>query len=217
MSPFWKGEQVTGNFFGTHFEILRNKETLLTENTVLRQKLADLSTLSLERDALILENNQLKSLRSESSDGEVARILTNPSQSFYDLVTAEVTSNSQVIVGDIVFGPGNTVLGTVVDRSGTLVHIRFYSSAGIETLAQLAKNGTAIDLTGQGGGGFIFPAPRDLDIAVGDIVILPALKTSVLGTVQAVEPLRADSFKNVYISFPLNIFSLTFVRISHGH
>lgn len=89
---------------------------------------------------------------------------------------------------------------------GTLAHVEYFSRGSAQTVAQLEKDGTRMELLGLGEEAF-FVAPRGLEVSVGDTVILPALTPSLIGRVQAIENIRTDSFKNVYVSYPFNIFS----------
>ncbi len=217
-TPIWKTRQWVSNFFGSNLALVKSKESLILENSNLKRQLDIASSVSLERDALLLDNNRLKSVAGgEGEVGEVASILSSPAQSIYDIVIAEVGPNSGVKIGDSVFGPNSIVLGSVVERSGNIIRIKYFSSSGTETPARIGKDGSPFVLKGQGGGNFIFVAPRDFNVNIGDVVMLPAITTSVLGEVNSVETVRSDSFKNVYVSFPINIFNLSYVRISHSH
>ena len=214
VSPVWKIKQNVNTFIVNHVGFFQGKDVLVNEITNLRAEVSDLSAVALERDALKFENDMLKGLPQDNGS-EVGRVLSSPAQSLFNVVALELAPSSQVEMGDIVYGAGSVTLGTIVDKSGNIAHMQFFSNSGTKTTAQLAKDGTSLELVGQGGGTFLFQSPRDLDIKVGDAVILPRIRTSIIGTVQAVEPIRADSFKNVYISYPMSIFRLTDVRISH--
>lgn len=216
-SPLWRAKQSTVHFVTSHVGFLEGKQSLISENEDLKQKIESVKALELERDALRQENESLKNISAGASgEYEIARVLTSPSQSTYDIVTAQLEPNSDVSVGDKVFGEHSIALGTVVDRKGNFIHIEYYSSPGVKTFAQIGKNETAVEILGQGGGNFLFVAPRDFEVSQGDLVMLPQFETNIIGKVDAVESLRADSLKNVYISYPISVFEISFVRISHA-
>lgn len=217
VSPVWRAKQYALNFITSHVGFFEGKQSLITENTNLKQKIEGVTALELERDALIKENESLRGITSSATQNdERARILTSPSQSAYDIVTAELEPNSNVAVGDAVFAENNIALGVVKDRKGNFVHIEYYSNPGVKTPAQLGQKATSIEIIGQGSGNFLFVAPRDFEVSQGDLVVLPRFATSIIGRVEAVESLRADSLKNIYISYPINIFTISFVRIHHA-
>lgn len=213
--PIWGIRQSISVYISNHIGIWQSKEDLLAQNVSLKEQLSQVETLQMDRDALFLENETLKGLGMDSEKGEVARVLSSPSQSFYDIVNVELKPNSDVRIGDTVFGPHDVVIGTIKEKVGSLAQIEYFSRGGVRTIAQLERNGTSMELMGLGGGSFLFVAPRGLEVSVGDSVVLPALTTSLIGHVQAIENIRTDSFKNVYISYPFNIFSLRYVRITH--
>jgi cell shape-determining protein MreC len=214
-TPIWKTRQAVSNFIGSNISLLKSKETLLEENSNLKLQLGLSNAITLERDALLLENESLKGITNGKNEtGEIAAVLSNPVQSIYDIVSVELGLDSQVRVGDVVYGQSNIVLGTVVERSGNLARIKYFSSSGSETEARIGKDGSEFTLKGQGGGNFVFVAPRDFKVKTGDVVLLPAYNMNIIGMVNAVETPRSDSFKNVYISYPISIFNLGFVRIS---
>ena len=214
VSPLWRAKQYTHTFILSHIGFLQSKQALVSENLNLRKKLDDLTIIDLERETFQQENEALKKIyNSGGSDGDIARLLTSPAQSLFDIVTAEVGPQSSVRPGDLVYGYGSVILGSVVDRKGNFIHIKYFSSSGVETPAQIGTDATSVVLVGQGSGNFLFVAPRDFVVSVGDTVIFPNMKTSILGRVEAVESLRADSLKNVYISYPINIFELSFVSV----
>ncbi len=217
VSPVWRAKQSALNFLTTHIRFFEGKQSLISENDDLKQKVLSVTALELERDALLKENESLKNIAQEGAEqDERARILTNPSQSAYDIVTAELEPGSRVAVGDTVFADHSIALGTVIDRKGSFAHIQYYSNPGVKTSVQVGDKSTSIEIVGQGGGNFLFVAPRDFEVNQGDLVVLPGFVTSVIGRVEAVESLRADSLKNVYISYPINIFTISYVRIHHA-
>jgi hypothetical protein len=57
--------------------------------------------------------------------------------------------------------------------------------------------------------------PRDLPVAVGDVVTLGSDSLSALAYVGHIEEAETNSFKLVRLATPLNIFGLRWVEIIH--
>lgn len=214
--PIWKTRDAVSSFFSTRFSFLQEKSALINENQILNKRLADLSAISIQRDALVAENLSLKGLGHVLPEEEVAYVLASPIQSYYDVAVVELASNSMAEVGDNVFGPNGIVLGKIIERSGGIAKVEYFSSPDKKIIARIGKENTELELNGVGGGNFVTAIPRALEIASGDLVTIPAFNAGVVGVVGSVEVARSDSFKNVYISYPINIFELTWVKISHA-
>jgi cell shape-determining protein MreC len=212
--PLWYEESVMTDYLSSHIGFFKGSAMLLDENSALKSQMADYSAMNIDRTVLRQENDALKKV--ETSQGEVARVLSGPAESFYDVIVLELAPNSTAQTGDYVYGPDDVILGTIIMRTGNLAKVKLFSSAGETTTVRLSRTGTTLYLTGRGGGNFFVEVPRSLDISVGDAVVLPNFATSILGTVVSVQPGRADSYNNVYISDPLNVFALTWVNIIHA-
>src|ERR1035437_3660658 len=212
--PLWQGESSVVDYLDSHIGFFKGANNLLSENASLKAQMSDYSALDIDRTVLRQENDALKKVA--TNQGEAARVLSGPAESLYDVIVLGLGPNSSAQIGDNVYGPDDIILGTIISRTGSLAKAKLFSSAGETTTARLSKNGTTLYLTGRGGGNFFVEVPRSLDISPSDSVVLPNFATSILGTVVAVRPGRADSFSNVYISYPINVFSLTWAYIKNA-
>src|SRR5690606_6445276 len=130
----------------------------IEENLELKKENDMLRIRSLERDALQFELDAIK--RFTFSEGEIGRVLSSPSQSFYDSIVIELSPDSSVQEGDRVFAPPAIALGEVSMRTGSLAQVTLFSSPARETPARLLKDGTELLLQGRGGGNFSVAVPR---------------------------------------------------------
>jgi cell shape-determining protein MreC len=211
--PLWKVGNMASSFAGSHLGYFQSKKTLIEENQNLRDVTRRFELVTLERNMLQEENNTLKNI--QPAEGEVARVLTSPSQSFYDILLVELSPESEISSGDMVYGEYGILLGTVVDRTGSFARIELFSSNGRLTPVRLNRTGAELVLVGKGGGNFMVVVPRAFEIYRGDGLIFPALSSGVVASVMSTEDARTDSFTNVYASVPVNIFTLEWVRILH--
>ncbi len=204
------------SFFGSLIGHIKSNQKLQDENMNLQYSLSQLSTIVNERDVLLRENTLLKNLIGGEGGSEVARVVSSPSQSVYDIIIVALKSDSQVRVGDTAWSEGNVILGTVTERTGNIARVELFSSVGKEITVRLEKDGTELLLSGRGGGNFFVATPRALPISENDLVVLPLLTSNILARVRTVEEGRIDSFKSVYLTYPVNVFSLSWVRITHA-
>jgi len=195
---------------------IKSKVLLEQEVAALKQENERLR-LSLIRSTLLeTENKELRSFlnRSEARERVLAAVLTRPPQSRYDTFTIDVGSNRAVSVGDVVLGPGEVPLGTIIEVFGSLSLVELYSSPGRVTDVRLsgAKEATA-QARGRGLGNFVIEMPRAVAVSVGEPIVLSGITSRVLGIVGAVEVKETDPFQSVFLSSPLSMFSLRFVEV----
>lgn len=214
--PFWTIKQNVVASLGSTLASFQSKQTLVAENKDLQSRLQQTESLQAENVALQSENNLLKQLNADGT-GEVGRVITNPAGSFFDIVSIALPPHSVTKPGAIVYAEGGTAIGTVTEVGGGLAKVELFSSSGKTTDAVLEQGNVPLQLSGLGAGSFLAIVPRDLPIGAGDVVTLPTYRSAVLGVVGSVEHGRSDSFQNVYISYPFNVFDISWVRIYNAN
>jgi len=173
--------------------------------------------LSLIRSTLLqTENEELSALlnRAEAQERVLAAVLTRPPQSRYDTFTIDIGANRSVSVGDVVLGPGDVPLGTVIEVYGGSSLVELYSSPGRVTDVRINDDErTTAQARGKGLGNFIIEMPRGIAVSVGEPIILSGITSRVLGIVGAVEVKETDPFQSVLLSSPVSMFTLRFVEV----
>ena len=68
-------------------------------------------------------------------------------------------------------------------------------------------------MEGRGGGNFKVQIPRDTDVSVEDVVILPNISLQIFGVIEEVAAAPTDSFKILLFKNPVNITEITKVEV----
>jgi cell shape-determining protein MreC len=210
-TPLWKlRTAMVSNVSGLH--LLSSREEIIKENERLSSDNARLNLDALKLELLASENNELRSLlnMNQALRRVVASVLVYPSQTHYDILVVDKVEG--IDVGSLVLS-GPVALGSVVEDLGTSIKVSLFSSPGVLTEARVISSGSPIALKGRGGGNFTAVVPRDFQIEVGNILILPNRQSIAIAKVEHIEEAETDSFKLVRATVPLNIFSLRFIEI----
>jgi cell shape-determining protein MreC len=188
--------------------LLEKNEILTQENNFLKGKLFDLKRL---QD----ENQTLRALLNAPSVDErvvaTARILSAPSQSFYDGLVIEVERDT-VKVGDIVTAYGTVVLGEVVEVFAKTAKVVLYASSGYENNVLVPAYDVNVIATGHGAGNFRLEMPRDTEIREGSQVLDQATQ-KIIATIQASMYDPREPFQTVLARSPVNIQHLSWVQL----
>lgn len=229
--PFWSSANSIEVKSGSLFDQTRSRASLLQENGALKERieLSDLQSKSYE--TLLAENMHLKELmgRSEREHSILARVLSRPPFEVYDTFVIDVGVRDGITVGALVFGKGSFVIGSitrVMDRSSV---VTLASAPGETRTVMVAESSTGDKLatssrdtlsedhelvfTGIGGGGFRTQVPKQLHIAPGTVMVLPALLPSYLGIVTAEFVPEDGSLKEIYGTLPFGVNSLEWVKV----
>ncbi|HEY4490059.1 MAG TPA: rod shape-determining protein MreC [Candidatus Paceibacterota bacterium] len=189
--PFWNFRNF---FLNGPFLFLKNKGELIKENNDLKRKLLQ---LNLGKEFV------------DNKASNVAEVISRPPQSPYDILVIEAQSD-HLGEGQIVFSPEGIVLGNIIEVSGNIAKVSLFSSGGRETAAHTQNLGELV-LEGRGGGNFFTKVPKDYLVNIGDDFYLPSYKDKILATVISIEENDQDSFKKIYLSYPLNMFEMEWV------
>jgi cell shape-determining protein MreC len=216
LSPVWRGENAVGRFFVMIGEHVATRGTLVDENLRLKERI---TSLELQVTTLNLTLSQERSLaellgRERKAKEVIAAVLTRPPQSPYDLVVIDAGESDGLTVGARVRLPEGPILGTVSDLFPHSAKVKLFTTAGEKTDAILERGNIPVVLEGRGGGNFRIIVPRETVVETGDRVISPDIGYSLLGVVEGVDVEATDSFKEILVKSPANIFSVRLVTIA---
>lgn len=203
---------VRESFFGL-LALIKTKSSLIIENRELRRQLAE------EQGKHVLINmlrNDLENLAfgfAHLDEKVVAPIISRPPVSLYDTALIAIDGPSSVEVGDYVAAAGGAVIGFVDAVFGKTARIRFFSSAGESHTFVLHKKNVPIVVVGVGGGMMQAVVPKDMDVEVGDVFVLPERRAAPVGTVAALGVASAGSLKVLGIMPLVNMQEIGFVGV----
>lgn len=211
----WRGESNVERGLTNLLSFFRSKEMLILENEKLKARLQALDSLVVYTRALESTTEELISHfgREVFPPSLAAGVLAHPPETPYDLLIIDVGRAQGVEVGDRVSLPESGALGKVAEVGEKISKVNLYSSSGEKTGAILERKHVPITLEGVGGGTFKFSVPRDISIEVGDKILLPGLRTELVGVVVQVELTPTDSEKHALVRALGNVSSIRFVSV----
>lgn len=215
VSPLWKGQNFLARTIREVSMMTRNKNALVEENLLLKEKLVLLE--SLETSVKAYEDTQTKMLelfgRSGKGDFIAATVLARPPKTLYDILVLDAGVVNGIKVGAKVSHPMLGELGTVVEVSQFNSKVSLYSTSGRETPAYLERDDEPVNLIGRGGGTFYFTVAKDVLVMPGDKILLGSIDAPLVAVVEQsfIEP--TDSFKKVLARSVVNVQKIRFVEV----
>ncbi len=190
-----------------------SKPKLVAQNTELENEKKFLQIELLATQAIQKENTELRNLldiRIRNQQEVVAEILLTPPFSPYDTFVIRA-DDGQVTTGQSVF-IRNTLVGKVTEIYQKNAIVTLYSTAGYKIPIKINSSIVA-EAEGQGGLAFIINVPRDVEVAVGDLIYSMEHSESVVGIVDSIEVIETSSFKKIHFQYPFNFSETNFVQI----
>ncbi|OHA88360.1 MAG: hypothetical protein A2653_02210 [Candidatus Zambryskibacteria bacterium RIFCSPHIGHO2_01_FULL_43_25] len=194
-----------------------DKQKLEEENQALIRQIDELRGNLAELSILREENFYLKEMwgRRETFQSRLARVLSGPGNSLYDFLVIDLGREEGAVEGQRVFSSGGFVIGNVSEVFGKTSKVILFSSPGTITDASLERSGIALSLKGKGAGNFSVLVPKQEEVAEGDLVVLPGLSSKPMALVYGIDTSETDSFKELLLSLPVNIFELKWVEVEY--
>ncbi|OHB11039.1 MAG: hypothetical protein A3J09_00465 [Candidatus Zambryskibacteria bacterium RIFCSPLOWO2_02_FULL_51_21] len=215
VSPLWRSETWVGTRVSGFLEIFRTKNSLISENARLSERLAALEIELAAKAPGLGENESVAALlgRRQEEGGVAASVLARPPQIPYDTFIIDAGSRDTVAAGERVFMSEGPLLGTIADAFASSAKVRLLSTSGEKTAAVLERHGIPVTLEGAGGGNFRVTVPRETEVSVGDRILSADIAGRLVAVVGDVAMEPTDSFKQVLAVSPANIFNIRFVLI----
>jgi cell shape-determining protein MreC len=117
-------------------------------------------------------------------------------------------------LGDRVYGPGNVLVGRVSEATDSTAKVVMYSSVGEKNDMIVERTSESISVEGSGGGNLEAEVPQEMDIVVGDALVLPQFNGAVVASVVSIDASVTSAFKRVLFKTPLNVFSFRWVNVT---
>jgi cell shape-determining protein MreC len=207
--PLWLGSSFVGRSVNGIKEFFSFKNGLVNENLSLKDELAALKLKEIDYDTLLKENQDLKTQlgRTDSPHRTLARILSKPPSSPYDIFIIDAGAIQGITEGSKVYISDSIIVGLVGNVTSKTSEVSLFSTNGRKQESVSQRTGTSFTLVGKGGGNFGLEVPKDTDIMWGDVFTYPGLSQSVLASVYYIDTNSQSSFKTIYLRAPINVFS----------
>lgn len=197
-----------------------------SENVVLRAELASQAARLADRDALYVENLELKSRLSRNAGVPVtlAAVLLRPPAIPYDTLLVDVGYEEGIQQGQLVSAGGTTLIGSVAYVYAHTSRVVLFSAPGetydvmVRPSISLGTSGSIpVQMEGQGAGSLRGQVPAGTSVSVGDSLIFPGIASGFAGKVSHVDAPEGNSFITLYAHLPVDPLSLRFVEIQTTH
>ncbi len=214
--PFW---QISGGDSGSLSFVVKDKRHLQKRveelETDLRQKEIEVMRLEMFR----AENENLKDVvaDSDASNSKTAAILIKPNYTLYNTLIIDVGAKDSVHEGDLVLGYGSVALGKIVDVRKNISYVKLFTESNVSSVLVHNATSTYVDVVGHGGGVVTFTVPRDISIAVGDILSLATRRGLLFGTIEEIQFDSTDPVQTVFAQSAVNINQLQYVEVIPGY
>jgi len=213
--PLWKAGNRITNTASSYGAFLDSKETLQEKNYALQKEIIELRLKLLSKDLLLQENKELKAAlgRLGSKESVLAAVLSKPNNSPYDTLIIDIGKDKGIQKGDKVLASGEVVFGTIEEVYDKSSKVELYSSPGL--IQNVLLGGGAIPATakGKGAGNFEITLPRDVEVSLGDVVTIPDIEITILGTVLYIEKDPNSPFQTILVKSPVNLSELRVVEV----
>lgn len=199
----WENKQDLFADTSNIFQSFGSKQKILEENKKLQQEIDRLKIDNLRTRYLAdqLENTLLVG----QTDSIIGSIIEYGSLAAYDNVVVNKGIHAGVTVGDKVFIAENVLIGYVADTYSKTSRVALYSDNEQSISGILYPHNETLVAQGNGGGNFIIETPREINVENGDIFYSLGEPGNIIGIVRHVEFDPRDPFKQVYLSYPINL------------
>ena len=229
--PVWQASATIGNGLQNLAGFFSGKSSLISQVTSLQNQISSLELKQIDYDAVLKENQDLKSLFGRrvvgdaktqrdqnlgngrsvnvnigTGPGILARVVSKPPQSPYDTFVLDIGTQDGASVGDKVYISDTVLIGEIAEASDKNSIVNLFSKSGLINGFVDERTGATYQVSGRGGANMSVEVPKDADILWGDTFSYPSLKTSIIGSVFYIDSSEQSSFKTVYLRVPGNVF-----------
>lgn len=145
--------------------------------------------------------------------GMLAAVLARPPFSPYDELIVDIGSDDDIASGDLVYAPGDVLIGRVTDALGATSKVVLFTSPGQRREVLIGENGVSGTAIGRGGGQYAIQLPSAAGASIGDFLISPSISDKPFARVIDVIADPAEAFKTVLAAPPVNVYELRWVFV----
>lgn len=191
----------TENFFQAFY----GKKQILQKNRELQDEVDRLKIDNLRVGYLSNERDELFEIKNMAENIIPAHVLHHGIIGNDDTLLINQGLNNNLAIGNQVFAYDNILIGYVSQVYDQSSEVTLYSKNGEKIFGALYPRNSTLEALGQGKGGFMIQTPREVETEVGDILYSMNEKGSIIAIVRDIVFDARDPFKQVYLSYPINI------------
>lgn len=207
MTPVYSSVSIISETAHSLSLYFASKRSLERENELLRLRLEQYQLRTYEYDFLKSENTSLRNAFDRlpyDSEYILAQVLARPRVTPYDTILIDLGMYDGVGEGMQVFYEGGFAIGEIDTAYRHSALVRLYSSDGVQMEGFVGSSTIPVTIHGVGGGNFRILLPKGNNVKSGDVVRIPALNPTFLGTIEHVDVSENSSIAVLYMKFPFD-------------
>lgn len=199
----WENKQDLYADTSNFFQAFASKQKILEQNEKLEIEIERLRVDNLRTRYLA---DQLENILLADSDQNIsATILDYGSLGSYDHIILNQGLNAGIDIGDTVIMAGSVVVGYISEVYSQTSRVTLYSDDTQLVNGILYPHNETLTALGNGGGNFIIETPREIEVEPGDIFFSLQNPGNIIAVVEYIEFDPRDPFKQVYMTYPINL------------
>jgi rod shape-determining protein MreC len=143
----------------------------------------------------------------------LAVILARPPRTPYDSLLVDIGEDEGLMVGDVVYAEQDYAVGAVEAVFKATSIIKLYSSPDQRIDVLLGSSTAPVVAEGRGAGNFYIKVPKNIVVSEGDQIVIPGIKSKILGTAERIDSDEGEAYAHVYFRMPVNLYTLHYVQI----
>ncbi len=196
---------------------VRDRSELLSEIQNLKVAIGAQSGSAATIERLSKENEEFRKLLGDDKEEHIAAgVIARPPFSPYDSFVLDRGTADGITEGAIVYHTSDYVIGYVRHAYTKSSVVALFSSPGIESTVYVYGPNIYATAYGEGGGVIRISVPQGVNLAEGNVVVLPTLDTGILGTISSVTSVPTQPEQHAYLSFPVSMQSIRIVGVERS-
>ncbi len=180
----------------------------------LRSKLETKTDSDIKVEQLSKENQELRALLGDEGDVRTAAgVVGRPNITPYDVLIIDRGRNDGIKVNAPVFLDKDTVIGVVERVSDNSSVVRLVTAPGFESTVFIYGPDIYTTAVGQGGGVLRVGVPQGVDLAEGNLVVMPSVEDGIFGLIDVVESVPANPEQFGYVTLPVSLSKIRLVAV----
>lgn len=213
-APLFSLKNSLTGFFKEEVAFFKEKKSLEKEILLLKEKLMEQESDILLSDTLKRENEELKSIFSNTEKRALieSTIISRHDFGDYNSLIIDAGSSDGVREGMPVTAYGNILMGYTAEVSENSSRVRLISFPGNEIAVYIEGVVSAVGV-GAGGENIHVNLPQDINVEIGNRVSSVGRETLFVGFVEKIFKEPVDPFQKIFLRMPVNINELTRVYL----
>lgn len=193
---------------------LRDRNELLKNIEDLEKQLIYEQDVDGAEELLRRENEELRQLLGDKEEERIgAAVIGRPSALPYDVIVLDKGTDDGVLINAPVYVSKDQVIGFVAATFAQTSVVTLATTPGFSSTVYIYGPDIYTTAEGMGAGTLRVNVPQGIELAEGNVVVLPSFSSGVYGTISVVESVPTKPEQYGYVSTDIPLSSLRFVSV----